>query len=441
MSEKITINLFYMGLLATLASVFLYGMAMYRVYQDQVKEDLTVQGEMVAAVYMQQGDQSVFDLFNSQSLRITLIALDGTVLYENQADAAQMTSQLNRAEVQLALEEGTGLSIRRSESFGIREYYYAQLLDNETILRVSVTAVSLAQIFSQYYLLVLVLILVLAVLAAVFAMILTKRLLKPIIRLPGQMDDPDLAEDTHRVYPELAPFVREIQSQRRERENMRQEFTANVTHELKTPLTSISGYAEMISTGMAKPDDVPRFAEKIRIESERMQSLVNDIIELSQLDQNAPLEAPEQVNLLEVARECADQLSASAEQKNVSLQVRGASCMVLGEEKKLWELVYNLVDNAIRYNRKGGRVEIRVDPETYSLTVADNGIGIPEEHQGRVFERFYRVDKSHSRATGGTGLGLSIVKHIAEQHKAKLTLKSVLNVGTEITVAFPEKAE
>ena len=280
---------------------------------------------------------------------------------------------------------------------------------------------------------------VLALPAVGLASRLTRRLTEPILRLPAEMDDPALAEDPDRVFPELVPFVREVQAQYAERESRRPEFTANVTHELKTPLTSISGYAEMIAAGIAKPDDIPRFAEKIRIESDRMQNLVNDIIELSQLDRNEPPEEQAEVDLLAAANECADQLSAAAEQRGVSVTVTGPPCIVIGDEGRLWEMLYNLIDNSIRYNRRGGRVEIRTDPEAHAVTVRDTGIGIPEEHQARVFERFYRVDKSHSRATGGTGLGLSIVKHIAEQHRARITLKSTLNVGTEITVTFPKE--
>ena len=438
MNEKITVNLFYMGLVATIVSVLLSGAVMYRIFQDQVESDLRLEGEMVSAVYQETGSEETFELYDSGELRITLIGPDGSVLYENQGDAEEMGSQLEKEEVQLALSEGTGLVTRKSETFGDREFYYAMCLESGEILRVSVGAASLAQIFRDYCGVLLLLVLVMAVLAVALAAVLTRRLMKPINALPAEMDDPGLADDPKWVYPELVPFVKEIQSQRRERESMRQEFTANVTHELKTPLTAISGYAEMISTGMAKPEDVPRFAEKIRIESDRMQSLVSDIIELSHLDQEDTLENPEEVDLLAVANECADQLAGPAEQRGVGISVSGESCIVLGDDKKLWEMVYNLADNSIRYNRKGGHVEISVSRESRSITVKDNGIGIAEEHQSRVFERFYRVDKSHSRATGGTGLGLSIVKHIAEQHGARITLKSELNVGTEITVAFPE---
>jgi two-component system phosphate regulon sensor histidine kinase PhoR len=215
---------------------------------------------------------------------------------------------------------------------------------------------------------------------------------------------------------------------------MRHEFTANVTHELKTPLTSISGYAEMISTGMARPNDVSRFAGIIQAESNRMLVLVNDIIELSRLDNCEKIENPEPVDLYTVAEECSDQLSSSAEKRDITISLQGQSTIVMGDEGKLWELIYNLADNAINYNRDGGSVVIIIGNK--SVTVKDTGIGIPPEHQKRIFERFYRVDKSHSRMTGGTGLGLSIVKHIAEQHGARITVKSEINVGTEITVDF-----
>ncbi len=438
MSEKITINLFYMGLVASVISMLLSAVVLFQVYQQQVLTDLQLQGRMVEEVYQASGDEQTLSIFDAGSLRITLIDTDGTVLYENQADASGMDSQLSREEVQLAIEEGDGTSIRRSESMGSLEYYYALQLESGQILRVSVQATTVASILGHCALLLLPLVLVLALLAVGIAWLLTRRLLKPLSALPADMDDPDLADDPLRVYPELAPFVREIQSQRRERENMRQEFTANVTHELKTPLTSISGYAEMISTGLAHPDDIPRFAEKIRIESERMQSLVNDIIELSQLDRMDAMEPTEEVDLLGLADECSDQLSGSAEQRGVTLRVAGTGITEMGVQKKHRDLNYTQVDNSNRYIRRGGGVEIRVNPKDRSLLVRDNGIGIPEEHQGRVFERFYRVDKSHSRATGGTGLGLSIVKHIAEQHRAKISLKSTPNVGTEIRITFPQ---
>ncbi len=435
MSEKITINLFYMGLIAAIITAVLTGTALYRSYQDQVVFDLEQETHMIAVAYQSLEDPLELAAYSTGDLRITLMDPTGEILYDSRSGEAEMGRQFDRAEVQEALTSGSGQEIRKSETFGTRDYYYALLLEDGNVLRLSITANSLYQIFWQSYPVLLIIMLVVVALSVAFALLITRNLIKPIEKLPANLDDPTLTEDPKRVYPELVPFVKEIQAQRRERENMRQEFTANVTHELKTPLTSISGYAEMISTGISRAEDIPRFAEKIRVESDRMLVLVNDIIELSNLDRVEVLEDPVPVELLDVAYECSDQLAASAEKQNVTIQVTGSSCVVEGDEQKIWELIYNLVDNAVRYNRKGGRVEIEVGDRT--VTVRDNGIGIPEEHLGRVFERFYRVDKSHSRATGGTGLGLSIVKHIAEQHHAKLNLKSAVNMGTEITVTFP----
>ena len=229
---------------------------------------------------------------------------------------------------------------------------------------------------------------------------------------------------------------------------MRREFTANVSHELKTPLTSISGYAELIEAGMAKPQDVTVFAGRIRTESARLQSLVADIIQLSQLDgmssEAAKGQAPEQakfapVSLLALARRCTESLALNAQKAYVTLLAEGEDLTVQGDQRLLEELCFNLCDNAIRYNRPGGRVILHVETRDGrpALRVEDNGIGIPPEHQVRVFERFYRVDKSRSKATGGTGLGLAIVKHIALLHGAQLKLESREGEGTAITVLFP----
>jgi two-component system phosphate regulon sensor histidine kinase PhoR len=219
-------------------------------------------------------------------------------------------------------------------------------------------------------------------------------------------------------------------------EQLRREFTANVSHELKTPLTSISGYAELIETGMAEGEDVRTFAKRIRSESNRMLSLVTDIITLSELDERAVMEQAEPVDLYVIAREAAETLKSAAMARGVSLQLSGGSTQVNGVRSLLNELVYNLLDNAIRYNRANGTVFVRTADRT--LTVRDTGIGIPKRSQSRIFERFYRVDKSRSKTTGGTGLGLAIVKHICEQHGASIRLTSAEGIGTEITVTFPE---
>lgn len=215
---------------------------------------------------------------------------------------------------------------------------------------------------------------------------------------------------------------------------MRQEFTANVSHELKTPLTSISGYAEMIANGMAKQQDIERFAKRIEMESKRMLTLISDIIKLSELDEVGRGQHLEQVDLYQIAAECVDILLPAAMLRGVSVRLYGSKTMVVGNRSLLGELIYNLLDNAIRYNRDNGDVKLRVSNGT--IRVRDTGIGIPKQHQEHVFERFYRVDKSRSKETGGTGLGLAIVKHICEHHHAELTLESSEGIGTVIEVRF-----
>ena len=220
-------------------------------------------------------------------------------------------------------------------------------------------------------------------------------------------------------------------------ERNRKEFTANVSHELKTPLQSIIGSAELLENGLVKPEDTGRFIGNIKNEAQRLVSLINDIIRLSQLDEDAEIPT-ESVDLLEVANEVAEVLSASAAKRQVSLSVDGENCTINGIRRYLYEIIYNLCDNAIRYNKEGGKVNVSVkqDGENTVVTVSDTGIGIPPEHHSRIFERFYRVDKSHSKETGGTGLGLSIVKHAVAYHKGKVTLDSVPDEGTTITITF-----
>ena len=220
-------------------------------------------------------------------------------------------------------------------------------------------------------------------------------------------------------------------------ERNRKEFTANVSHELKTPLQSIIGSAELLENGLVKPEDTGRFIGNIKNEAQRLVSLINDIIRLSQLDEDAEIPT-ESVDLLEVANEVAEVLSASAAKRQVSVSVDGESCTINGIRRYLYEIVYNLCDNAIRYNKEGGKVNVSVkqDGENTVVTVSDTGIGIPPEHHSRIFERFYRVDKSRSKETGGTGLGLSIVKHAVAYHKGKVTLDSVPDAGTTITITF-----
>ena len=230
-------------------------------------------------------------------------------------------------------------------------------------------------------------------------------------------------------------------TEKEERETLRREFTANVSHELKTPLTSISGFAEIIKNGIASQEDVPHFAENIYNEAQRLITLVGDIIKLSQLDENTGIETMTNVDLANIAENCVSRLSPQAEKKNISVTLQTEKAFVTGIPQILDEMVYNLIDNAVKYNKDGGKiwVTLAAGEKTVSLTVKDTGVGIPAEDRERVFERFYRVDKSRSKQIGGTGLGLSIVKHGAKLHKAEIELKSETGVGTEITLRFPKE--
>ena len=229
----------------------------------------------------------------------------------------------------------------------------------------------------------------------------------------------------------------------REAERMRQEFTANVSHELKTPLQSISGYAELLKSGMVKEEDVQQFAERIYSESQRMITLVNDILELSHLDEGMGDMVREDVDLYEVAIEAVDSLREEARAAKVSLDLDGESSVINGYSQLLSLIVYNLCENGIKYNNPHGSVKVDVNDfeDRAVLTVNDNGIGIPHDQQDRVFERFYRVDKSHSKEVGGTGLGLSIVKHAVMVHSGKITVNSETGKGSEFIVMIPNKQD
>ena len=244
------------------------------------------------------------------------------------------------------------------------------------------------------------------------------------------------------VIKELLPVADSLIAQsrkNRENERIRREFTANVSHELKTPLTSISGYAELIETGLAKGEDAQKFAGTIHSEASRMLALIGDIIELSELETFRDEDVFERVDLYQICQQAESRLSLNAKNAGITMKLSGSSAYVMGDKTNLEELAYNLIDNAIRYNVKGGSINIStyIDGNKACLCVRDTGIGIPEQYQNRIFERFFRVDKSRSKQTGGTGLGLAIVKHIAVYHGANITIKSKEMKGTAITVTFP----
>lgn len=380
--------------------------------------------------------------FDSGDVRVTLVGTDGTVLYDNQNGVASMPNHADRPEIAEALADGTGSAERDSETSGYVSIYRAVRLANGNVLRLAVDRDGAAAALRHDLLLVCAVVLVIIAVCWAVSRLVADRLVSPILAIDPA--EPDAAV----TYVEIEPLVERISEQVEELRGadlMRREFTSNVTHELKTPLSSISGASELIRDGIARPEDVPEFAGRIYDEAHHMTELVNDILTLSKLDESersgdaSLLGAPEPVNLLHVAREVATRLAPVAEKTGVSITAAGEACVVQGYPRLLDELVYNLCDNAIRYNHEGGWVDVSVslEDECPLLVVADSGSGIPAEQQAKVFERFYRGEQSRSRETGGTGLGLAIVKHAATLHGAALTLDSEPGHGTTVCVRFP----
>ena len=518
------------------------------------------QMQSMATFVMQGAEEDGMDYFKDlkkTEVRVTWIAADGTVLYDNCYDATKMENHRNRQEVQEALTAESGISIRRSSTLSEHTIYYAKKMPDGSVMRLATAQSSVWFLIGGLLSPVLFIFLAACVLAGVLSYRVSKKIVRPLseidLKHPEQVDtyeelspflqriamqnqeiDAQMAEIRkqqqefsmitenmsegllvvdrnyqllsynksavrifgisnpaavknvlavnrsqefreavenawkgrhtqqrlqmgERIYQVIANAVSDPEdtedllgavilvldvTEREEQEKYRREFTANVSHELKTPLTSISGIAEIMKNGIVRQEDIPHFAGKVYDESQRLITLIGDIIRLSQLDENeVPLER-EQVDMLELARDVVDSLQSVAQQNGILLAVHGTHGVVYGVRRVLHEMVYNLCDNAVKYNRAGGRVWVSVTAEkqTVSVSVRDTGIGIPDAQQSRVFERFYRVDKSHSKAVGGTGLGLSIVKHGAVLHHAEITLHSELEKGTEIILKFPQSS-
>ncbi len=534
-----------------IAAVVILGVS-YSYYSDRLEEDLEQKMEYVSRGINISGPDFLEGL-SANGTRITLIASDGTVLFDSKADPENMENHAYRQEVKDALSLGVGKSERYSETMSEKTLYYAQKLDNGDVIRLSDSQIT----WLSLTLSMLTPIIVIYVLAVIFSIFLSHSLSKKIVK---PLNDIDLEHPEKLMeYEELTPLLSKINSQnkiinrqmeelerkqkefnaitdnmsegfiiiddraeilsynasalklleasskdeyksvlsinrsesfrrtistalmgeRREsilqseqgylriianpvfednktagavilildetekvtNENIRREFTSNVSHELKTPLTSISGFAELMKTGLVSEEDTIHFADNIYNEAQRLITLVNDIIKLSKLDEGAGMNNIESVDMGNLAEGICDRLSFVASSNEISIETHCEHRIIEGNRKILEEIIYNLCDNAIKYNKKGGFVRVNVtgSGESTLLFVSDNGIGIPKEAQNRVFERFYRVDKSHSKEIGGTGLGLSIVKHGALYHNAKITLESEPGKGTSITVIFPNK--
>ena len=440
MKKKINIRFIMIAALAIVVTALSAMLVYYNILKEQVFGDLKAYAHVIELLNIDDLAAGIEkDPYNpiDDDLRITLIGTDGEVLYESLLNKDEMDNHYKRPEIIEAREKGEGEAVRYSATSGTHTFYYAERLQNGNVLRIGRDSVSVNRIMVNTLVIVLVIALCILFVCMGISHYLTKKLVEPIEKLATNI----MLVDENNVYEEIRPFVNTIKEQHVNIINnaqLRQEFTANVSHELKTPLTAISGYAELIGNGMTGKEDTIRFSNEIHSNANRLLSLINDIIKLSELDEADHQMEMERIDLYKLAENCVQMMQATAEKQGIRLTLQGESTMAMANKGLMDEVFYNLCSNAIRYNKPGGSVTVTVGTkdERPFLSVADTGIGIPKECQERVFERFYRVDKSRSKSTGGTGLGLAIVKHIVAQHNAALHLDSELGEGTTIEIVF-----
>ena len=436
MKKKINLRLLGIAFIAMVITMACMTGIYYQVFVRQVHQDLKTDANILKSTVTFSRDDMTGLSVDIESLRITWIDENGTVLFDSIADEESMENHLDRPEISAALKKGEGKSIRNSDTMNMNTFYYALRLEDGTVLRLATEARSPFNLLISIMPTMLVVLVVVVVLCIILADILTRQLIRPIETIADHLEE--IREDE--VDKELVPFLNTIRAQH---ENIllaaksRQDFTANVSHELKTPLTAISGYAELIENHMVGPEQETHFAQEIQKNSTRLLSLINDIINLSELDGEEAV-SYEVLDLYELAKGSMEALSVNAQKNGVHLHFSGQPVMLRCNRNMMCELLDNLCQNGIRYNRPGGDVwvEVSTNEKGAYLMVKDNGIGIPKEHQERIFERFYRVDKSRSRETGGTGLGLAIVKHIVALHDGTISLQSEDGQGTTIHVQF-----
>lgn len=549
MTKKIFKSILIVAGTVLLASIVIIMGCLYEYFSNIQKDKLADELDIAASAVELYGADYLKNI-DSERYRITWIQADGKVIYDTQAGADSMENHADRQEVKQALAEGEGSSSRYSDTLMEKTSYYARLLDDGSVLRVSTTYATAGLLVLGMLQPILVVLIAALVLSGILARRISKRIVEPMNSI--DLDRP-LENDT---YEELSPLLNRINQQHKEIEMQmrylkqrtdeftqitesmkeglilldnkgnvlsineaaqniletdsscigqnflsiersrsinhaiakafedghseeyaeyagreyqidisriesggetvgavllafditeqqnaqrnRREFTANVSHELKTPLQGIIGSAELIENGMVKPEDMPRFIGHIRKEASRLVTLIEDILRLSQLDEGRQMPS-EQVDLFELAEEVRSVLEGACEAKHINMKLMGEHVSIDGVKRLLYEIIYNLCDNAVKYNNEGGiaDIDISADEKNAYITVRDSGIGIPQDQQERVFERFYRVDKSHSKESGGTGLGLSIVKHAVSYHNGTVSMKSEPGNGTEIRVALP----
>ena len=456
LSHRVFATIFLCAMAVIVAFTVLGAFFVQNTLADATSANLSQETELIAAALNEQQEPIAFlRSLDREDLRITLINKDGSVAYDNEASPSMLPNHGDRPEVAKAFESGSGSAERASSTLDEIMLYRAVRLNNGQVVRLAQAQPGVAAILMS----LVAPMLLIAAAGAVLSFFLARRESRAIIEPLQEVDLDHPRRSYEHAYTEMVPMLERIESQRQElkrqmavladNDRMRREFTANITHELKTPLTAISGYAELIANGMVEgEDDLRTFGGRIYREAGRLAALVNDILTLSNLDEAerasdgeaVPIGSTEPIELSRAMLTVEHRLEQVARQSNVTIGHETKPVVIEGVSRLIDELIYNLASNAIRYNRPGGTVTLRCgtndDGHPY-LSVADTGIGIAPEEQGKVFERFYRVDKSRSKARGGTGLGLAIVKHAALYHHASLDLSSELGVGTTITVTFP----
>lgn len=444
MNKKIFRSMFLVSLALLVISLGLVTGISYKYFNTSFKNSLLAEAKSFASIMEKENGDWMKEIESPH--RITWISGDGKVIYDNMADEALLENHLDRKEVMEAMENGEGTSERYSATLSEKTVYTAVRLSDGSVLRVSDTRnTTLQTMISMWKPLFIILILITGA-SLLVSLNISKSITEPINKI--DLEHPSEAE----LYPELRPLTEKIEEQNKQiklqmdelcrnheiQDAMRREFTANVSHELKTPLTSISGFAEIMRDGLVKKEDISNFSGKIYNEAQRLIVLVEDIIKLSRLEAEEVGIEKELIDLYDICAEEISHLKAACEKKDVSFSLSGSHCIIYGAPMIVSEMVYNLCDNAVKYNKQGGRADVSVKEteDGVVLTVSDTGIGIPKEELSRVFERFYRVNKSHSKEVGGTGLGLSIVKHGAIFHDARIDISSEPDKGTEISITW-----
>lgn len=443
MKKKLMNHTFFLVIFSVLLSFLAASVVMYGKYNDDLKQSVRDTARYVQVGIEKMGTSFLGkDVGDASNARITLLDSDGNVLYDSVEDSSEMENHSDRPEFIEAQKSGYAESMRYSETLSKQNFYCAIKLSDGNILRVGSTTESMLSTMISSAVLLGTLLIIILLISFIFVKKEIRDLITPINSL-------DLEHPLNDVkYEELRPLLERVDEQNKqiikqmeelkEAESMRREFSANVSHELKTPLMSISGYAELMMNGMVPSDKIQGFSGRIYNEARRLSALVSDIIQLSRLDESSTDIPKESVDLKELAEDIVLHLDTAASRKDIDITLDGESVTVQGVRQIIYEMLFNIADNAIRYTNQGGSVKLSVGIENdhpFYMAV-DTGIGIPKNEQKRIFERFYRVDKSHSRETGGTGLGLSIVKHGAILHNASIELDSEPGKGTKMKLVF-----